>query len=152
MPPNLDALLATGTHLGLVVAAPLATVDQAPILYLLGSGGLVGLVALVVKTIMDLVKGRAAGIETRQADMKTQRDTAWEERNNERHRANMATKMANCEARNARRLWDYAAQLRRLLIVSGTPSEAIPPEPHLEDCSLFAGDEDDDPRPPGARG
>lgn len=122
-----------------MLAAGLATVPPVmavnPVdnlwLYLIGSGGGLALVTLIVKTAMDLVRGRAAGVETRNADMKTQRDTAWKERNAERRERLKEEVRGNARERNVRRVLDYASRLRRQLTDHGL--EPRVPEPELED-------------------
>lgn len=126
-PPNAHAIFATSP----ILAA--TDITHSPWLYLLGSGGGLALLGLIIKTVMDVLNGRAAGVETRNADMKTQRDTAWEERDEERRERILSDRRAAAEARNARRLWDWAAKLRRMLIALGVPEDKIPAEPVLED-------------------
>lgn len=102
---------------------------------LLGAGGGLALIALIIKTIMDLAKGRAEKETTRNASLTTQRDTAWKERDDEREARLMAEAKAACEVRNARKLWDYAARLRRELIEAGVSPQAA--EPTLEQCEAL---------------
>ena len=105
---------------GLATPPPLGVVDvtSSPLLYLLGGGGGLGLLALIVKTIMDLIKGHRDGQFARDADMKLQRDTAWKERDDERAERIRLERVLNavvsCERRNSRRVLDYASKLRRL--------------------------------------
>lgn len=110
---------------------------------LLGAGGGLALAVLIIKTIMDLVKGRADTEITRNASLTQQRDTAWRERDEEREARlaseaqlstarRVAEAKADCEARNARKLWDYAARLRRELFLAGIDPKAL--EPELEQC------------------
>lgn len=97
---------------------------------LLGAGGGLALIALIIKTVMDVVKGRADKDTTRNASLTTQRDTAWRERDEERDARRLADARAACETRNSRKLWDYAARLRRELIEAGISPKAA--EPTLE--------------------
>lgn len=100
-------------------------------LYLIGSGGGLALLTLIVKTTVDLVKGRAAGVETRNADMRTQRDTAWKERNAERRERLKEEARGNARERNVRRVLDYASLIRRQLTDNGLAPRVQ--EPVLED-------------------
>lgn len=124
-------------------APPIAMIEPSmnPWLYVIGGGGLVTIVTLLVTTVRDLIKGIPQAKVKRDAGLITQRDTAWKERDAERERASKAQKeadaadrRADCHGRNARRLWEHAAHLRRLLIVNGI--KGIPDEPTLEDCSI----------------
>lgn len=129
MLPHMNALAAAG----LAVVPPVLAMNPAGNLwlYLIGSGGGLALVTLAVKTAMDLVKGRAAGVETRNADMKLQRDTAWKERNAERRERMKEESRGNARERNVRRVLDYASRIRRQLTDNGL--EPAIPEPELED-------------------
>lgn len=102
---------------------------------LLGAGGGLALVALIIKTIMDLLKGRAEKETTRNVSLTQQRDTAWRERDEEHAARRMAEAQAACEARNGRKLWDYSARLRREMFLAGVEPKAQ--EPTLEQCELI---------------
>jgi hypothetical protein len=152
--------------LALAVArsAPVASQEaDSPWLYVIGSGGLLGILMWASRFYLDLRSGRAKAKETRTADLVTQRDDAYRERDEARHReraadrrADRADRRADCEARNARRLWDYSAFLRRRLILLGV-DEAELAEPELLDCDALLDDDEDYPpetrrgRPPGRR-
>lgn len=131
MLPHMNALAEAGFIS--FTAPPLLAMDPMSNwwLYLIGSGGGLALVTLAVKTFMDLWKGRAAGMETRNADMRTQRDTAWRERNAERRERLKEEARGNARERNVRRVLDYASRLRRQLTDNGL--EPRIPEPELED-------------------
>ena len=126
-------------QLAALATPPPGVVDptSSPLLYLLGGGGGLGLLALIVKTIVDLIKGHRDGQVARDADMKLQRDTAWKERDDERAERirleRVLSAVVACERRNSRRVLDYASKLRRLLSEMGVEP---PPEPELEDCDV----------------
>ena len=123
---------------GLAVAPVTMAVDPSMnwLAYIVGGGGLIGLLTLFVTTGRDLLKGRVKQIEIRDANLVTQRDTAWHERDRAEEKADRADARADCEARNARRLWDYATHLRRKLIMLGVTEDEMPKEPTLERCDL----------------
>lgn len=123
------------TMLGTVPPLAMASPSTTPWMYLIGSGGAVAILTLLITTVRDLLKGRVQVRATRDADLTLQRDTAWKERDEERAARIRADRRAACESRNARRLWDWAARLKRALIAAGVPDEQIPPEPELEDCT-----------------
>lgn len=128
-PMNTHALL---TVLSLQVYTPAPNPTGTTVVELLGAGGGLALIALIIKTIMDVAKGRADKQTTRSASLTTQRDTAWKERDEEREARRLAEAMAKCEGRNARKLWDYSAHLRRQMFLAGLEPKAQ--EPTLEQC------------------
>lgn len=131
MIPHMNALTAAAWSLASV--PPVMTMNPAGNLWLyaIGSTGGVALITLAVKTFMDLLKGRAAGVETRNADMRLQRDTAWKERNAERRERLKEEARGNARERNVRRVLDYASLIRRQLTDNGL--EPRVQEPVLED-------------------
>lgn len=119
-----------------VVTLPPPNPAGTTVVELLGAGGGLALIALIIKTVMDLFKGRAENQTTRSASLTTQRDTAWRERDEEHAARRLAEAMAKCEARNARKLWDYSARLRREMFLAGIEPKAQ--EPTLEQCDTIA--------------
>jgi hypothetical protein len=126
------------TLLGLITVSPFAAVEPSTNawLYVISSTGGVAILTLIVTTLRDLLKGRISGKQVRNADMQTQRDTAWKERNAERRERLKEEARGNAKERNVRRVLDYAARLRRQLLDAGlTPAV---PEPELEDPEAAA--------------
>lgn len=125
------------------VSPVLGAIDPAShwLTYIVGGGGLVGILALIVTTGRDLINGRLKANDQREASLALQRDTAWKERDEaikrERaadRRADVADQRADCEARNNRKLWVYATRLKRQLILLSV--EPAVPEPDLDDCDF----------------
>lgn len=154
MSPTLAALAFVYT----VSAAPVPAAATGPDSfwpYLIGGGGLLGILTWASKTYFDWKTGRSTAKEARTADAILQRDTAWKERDEARkreraadRRADVADRRSECEARNTRRVLDYAARLRRRLYDLG--ADDVEPEPALMDCSTIT-DEGAPERPQDAR-
>lgn len=95
------------------------------LLAILGAGtGGAALMALVNGCIKWL-NGSAGRERTRNADLRTQRNEAWNDAERERARADR-------EARNRNRVADYASGRRRDLIEHGVDPADIPDWPQLE--------------------
>lgn len=104
---------------------------------LVGAGGLGAALLELVRGFSRWSNGTAAREKSRNADLVTQRNDAWEERDRQSDRADKLQQRADTEARNRNRAQDYAARLRRMLIEAGVESTMIPADPpyvkHEED-------------------
>lgn len=136
MVPHMSVLVSYGLAFG--AAPPVMAVQPADNfwLYVIGSGGGIAILTLIATTVRDLVKGHANGKQVRNADMETQRNTAWKERNAERRERLKEEARGNAKERNVRRVLDYASRLRRQLTDNGL--EPAVQEPILEDPELAA--------------
>ena len=101
------------------------------IVALLGAGG--GLTA-VIKMYVAKSEGKPAIERALKADMKTQRDDAYELADRERDRAAAEQRRADCADRKRGQADAYAATLHRLLILAPCVDQStIPPVPKFED-------------------
>ena len=86
-----------------------------------GSGALLAL----VNGLMKYFSGAAGRERIRNVSLKDQRNEAWADAEKERDRA-------ECEARNRRRIEEYASQLRRDCTEHGVTDKELRPWPKLE--------------------
>lgn len=97
--------------------------DAATIATIIGAGGLGVLIPQIFSGIRGLLDGRHQREKTEAVDALAQRDAAVRERN-------AADRAAATEARDRRRVEEYASHLRRLLIERcGLDPEHLPPWP-----------------------
>lgn len=108
-------------------AAQITTIAVA----LLGAGGGI---TILIKALIDSRSGKTERIRVSNADMKTQRDDAYELADAERDRATREQRRADAEARNRNRWANYAARLYRLLVERGVPETDIPQSPQMEEA------------------
>lgn len=99
------------------------------IVALCGSGG--GLVVLG-KAILDWKSGKTERVRAANADMKQQRDDAYQLADDERDRATAEQRRADFEAHSRNRWADHAAVLRRMLLDRGVSAADIPPSPQIK--------------------
>lgn len=88
------------------------------IVALVGSAGLGGFLKEIVSSLSKLRSGVSAKESGRKRDLVSERDYEYDR--------------AEAEARNRRRMEEYSAQLRRLLIEGGCTKTQIPAWPQLE--------------------
>lgn len=95
-----------------------------------GTGG--AILTTLVNAVIKFFSGTAGREKIRNADMRTQRNEAWEDAERERARADASQARADREARNRNRLADYAAALRRDCMEHGMDVPELRPWPTLE--------------------
>ena len=98
---------------------------------LLGAGG--GL-TVIIKMMVDKSNGKPERERAVNADIKVQRDDAYELADSERERATREQRRADCAERGRALADTYAATLHRMLILTpGVDPDAIPPRPKFEE-------------------
>jgi hypothetical protein len=108
-------------------------VDTAQIIIaILGAGTGGAILTSLVNGLLKYWTGTTGRERARNADMRTQRNEAWQDAEAERGRANIAQARADREARNRNRVADYAAGLRRDCMEHGVNPSELRPWPALE--------------------
>jgi hypothetical protein len=98
---------------------------------LLGAGGGV---TVIINSLIGKANGKPARERAVNADMKTQRDDAYELADSERDRATREQKRADCAERKRGQADAYAATLHRQLVLAPCVDPGtIPPRPKYED-------------------
>lgn len=96
------------------------------IIAILGAGTVGTILTSIVNGLVKYVTGSAGRERTRNADMRTQRNEAWQDAERERNRADR-------EARNRGIISEAFSRARRMLIEAPCVDESkIPPYPELE--------------------